>query len=59
MKVRKKLAIDEFINSINRNILFALYEYYDLSKEMDKDEFLKTLDPLELDTLNTIINPIV
>ena len=56
MKVRKKLAIDEFINSINRNILFALYEYYDLSKEMDKDEFLKTLDPLELDTLNTIIN---
>lgn len=56
MKVRKKLAIDEFINSINRNILFALYEYYDLSKEMNKDEFLKTLDHLELDTLNTIIN---
>lgn len=56
MKVRKKLAIDEFINSINRNILFALYEYYDLAKEMKKDEFLKTLEPLELETLNTIIN---
>ncbi len=56
LKVQKKLGIDEFINSINRNILFALYEYYNLSNEMNKDEFLKSLEPLELDTLNTIIN---
>lgn len=56
MKVRRKLGIDEFINSINRNILFALYDYYDLAKEMNKDDFLKSLEPLELETLNTIIN---
>lgn len=56
LKVQKKLGIDEFISSTNRNILFALYEYYNLSNEMDKDEFLKSLEPLELDTLNTIIN---
>ena len=56
LDVKRRLPADEFINSINRNILFALYEYYDLAKEMDKEEFFKTLEPIEIETLNTIIN---
>ena len=56
LDVKRRLPADEFINSINRNILFALYEYYDLAKEMDKDAFFKTLEPIEIETLNTIIN---
>lgn len=56
LEVKKRLPADEFINSINRNILFALYEYYELSKEMNKEEFFKTLEQIEIETLNTIIN---
>jgi len=56
LDVKRRLPADEFISAINRNILFALYEYYDLAKEMDKEEFLKTLEPIEIETLNTIIN---
>lgn len=56
IKVKNKLGADEFFSSVNRNILFALYDYYDLSLSMNKDEFIKLLDPLELETFNSIIN---
>ncbi len=56
LKVKKKLGVDEFVDKINRNILFQLYDYYNLSDKMNQEEFIAKLDELELERLNSIIN---
>ena len=56
LEVKKRLNADDYINRINRNILYSLYDYYDLAKEMNRDEFIKLLKPIEIDSLNGIIN---
>lgn len=56
LNVKKKLGADEFVDKINRNILFQLYEYYKLSDTMNYDEFISKLGELELERLNSIIN---
>ena len=56
MEVKKRLNADEYIDMINRNILYSLYDYYELAKEMNQEEFFKLLKPLEIEKLNVIIN---
>ena len=56
MEVKKRLNADEYIDMINRNILYSLYDYYELAKEMNYEEFIKLLKPLEIEKLNIIIN---
>ena len=54
--IKHKLGIDEFVDKINRNILLNLFQYYDLHKTMNLDDFMGTLKKLEMDRLNAIIN---
>lgn len=54
--IEKKLGRDNFVDKINRNILYQLYEHYNLHETMNKEEFFKKLGPLELDRINSIIN---
>ena len=54
--IKQRLGIDEFVDKINRNILLNLFQYYDLHKTMNKDEFFKRLKDLEMSRLNSIIN---
>lgn len=56
IKVKKKLGIDEFVDKINRNLLFQLYDYYNLSDAMNQEEFFSKLNELEVERLNSIIN---
>lgn len=56
MKVQKRIGFDNFYNRINRDILLELYNYYELSKTMNKNEFFKLLNDLQIEQLNTIIN---
>ena len=58
LKVKKKLGIDEFVDKINRNILYQLYDYYNLSDAMNQEEFFSKLGSLELERLNSIINTV-
>ena len=44
------------MDKINRNILLNLFQYYDLHKTMNEDEFRNRLKDLELHRLNAIIN---
>lgn len=54
--IRRKLGLDNFVDRINYHILSALYDYYNLNKTMNKDEFLSRLGKLEIDRINAIIN---
>ena len=56
LKVKKKLGADEFVDKINRDILYQLYEYYNLQDKMNQEEFFSRLSDLEIERLNTIIN---
>lgn len=57
-KIQNKLGADEFVDKVNRNILYQLYDYYSLADQMNRDEFESKLSDLEIDRLNAIINTI-
>ncbi|MBO4668251.1 MAG: DNA primase [Bacilli bacterium] len=54
--IKTKLGYDEFVDSINRNLLYYMYEYYELHEKMNFDEFVERLNPQELQKFNSIIN---
>ncbi len=56
IETKNSLEVEDYINKTNRNILYELYNYYGLAKEMNKEEFFNRLSPIQVNSLNTIIN---
>ena len=55
-EIYHKLGIDNYVDKINRDLLWKIYYYYDIHENMNYDEFKGMLNELELDHLNAIIN---
>ena len=54
--IKRKLGLDEYVDKINRELLWMIYDYYALHQVMNQEEFFSKLDSFKLDRMNAIIN---